>query len=299
MDQATGLRQVLSEKARDMCGRGKVRKYCDGPGCLRVIAVTSGKGGVGKTNIVGNLAIAIGRLGKRVLILDGDLGLANIDIILGLSPTYNIRHVISGHKELAEVIVDGPENVRIIPAVSGIQELANLTQGQKLNLLNEFDGLQEDFDVFLIDTAAGISSNIIYFNMAADERIVVATPEPTSITDAYALIKVMYTKHGTNTFKLLVNMADSAEEARSVFDNLSNAISHFLKEISLEYLGFIPRDGNLEKAVRQQSAVIERYPESASSKGFYELADKLLGTSAGVAQDGNIKFFWQKLIIRQ
>ncbi len=296
MDQASGLRQMIGKQAHDMCGRGNARKSGDGSPYPRVISVTSGKGGVGKTNIVGNLAIAIKRLGKRVLILDGDLGLANIDIILGLNPAHNIKDVISGERNLEEVIVEGPEDIRIIPAGSGLQELASLTQGQKLNLLNEFDALQEDFDVFLIDTAAGISSNIIYFNIAADERIVVATSEPTSITDVYALIKVMFTKHGTKTFKLLVNMVGSADEGRHVFENLSNAIAHFLQEISLEYLGFIPRDPNLEKAVRQQCAVIQRYPDSISSKGFGELAGRLLESSPDVAQDGNIKFFWRKLI---
>jgi flagellar biosynthesis protein FlhG len=260
--------------------------------------VTSGKGGVGKTNIVGNLALSFRRLGKRVLVLDGDLGLANIDIIFGLSPANNIKHVINGEKNLSEVIVRGPEDIQIIPAGSGVQELVHLTQGQKLNLLNEFDALEEDFDIFLIDTGAGISSNVIYFSIAADERIVVATSEPTSITDAYALIKVMYTKHGTNTFKLLVNMVDHEDEARSVFENLSNAIVRFLKGISLEYIGFIPRDGNLEKAVKQQSTVITQYPDSMSSKGFSELAARLMSSSPNVTHDGNIKFFWKKLMNR-
>jgi flagellar biosynthesis protein FlhG len=132
--------------------------------------------------------------------------------------------------------------------------------------------------------------------MAADERIVVATSEPTSITDAYALIKVMYTKHGTNSFKLLVNMVDHEEEARSVFENLSNAIVRFLKGISLEYVGFIPRDGKLEKAVREQSTVITRYPASIASQGFSDLAGRLAAVSTDASQDGNIRFFWKKLI---
>ncbi|NVM21143.1 MAG: MinD/ParA family protein [Desulfobacterales bacterium] len=289
---------MVRKKAHDVDGSGKVRKSAQSP-FPRVISVTSGKGGVGKTNVVGNLAIALRRLGKRVLILDGDLGLANIDIIFGLNPAYNIKHVISGQKDLSEVIVEGPEEIRVIPAGSGLQELVHLTQGQKLNLLNEFDTLDEDFDIFLIDTGAGISSNIIYFNIAADERIVVATPEPTSITDAYALIKVMFAKYDTKTFKLLVNMVEDAEEAKSVFENLSNAIARFLKGISFEYIGFIPRDGNLEKAVKQQCAVIQRYPESASSRGFSELARRLLASSVNGAHDGNIKFFWRKLMTRQ
>jgi len=277
----------------------KLSKFGAGPSFPRVISVTSGKGGVGKTNIVGNLAIAFKMLGKRVLILDGDLGLANIDIIFGLNPAYNIKHVISGEKDLADVIVNGPRGIRIIPAGSGLHELVHLSQGEKLNLLNEFDRLDEAFDIFLIDTGAGISSNIMYFNMASEERIVVVTSEPTSITDAYALMKVLFKKYGTNTFKLLVNMVESTRDAKSVFLNLSNAVEHFLSDISLEYLGFVPKDENVARAVKQQRAVIECYPESASSKEFHELACRLLASSKDMASDGNIKFFWRKLIIRQ
>lgn len=298
MDQADGLRQMVRKKVHDMHGGRDGRRYSEETSFTRVISVTSGKGGVGKTNIVGNLAIALRRLGKSVLVLDGDLGLANIDIIFGISPPYNIAHVVNGEKSLGEIIVEGPEGIQIIPAGSGVQDLVHLTQGQKLNLLNEFDALEENFDIFLIDTGAGISSNVIYFSIAADERIVVVTSEPTSITDAYALIKVMYTKHGTNTFKLLVNMVDREEEAKSVFENLSNAVVRFLNGISLEYIGFIPRDGNVEKAVRQQNTVIRSYPESISSKEFSVLAGRMQASSADVAQDGNIKFFWKKLITR-
>ncbi|MCD6138735.1 MAG: MinD/ParA family protein [Deltaproteobacteria bacterium] len=290
---------MVRKKVRDMRDGIKLSKFGAGPSFPRVISVTSGKGGVGKTNIVGNLAIAFKMLGKRVLILDGDLGLANIDIIFGLNPAYNIKHVISGEKDLADVIVNGPRGIRIIPAGSGLHELVHLSQGEKLNLLNEFDRLDEAFDIFLIDTGAGISSNIMYFNMASEERIVVVTSEPTSITDAYALMKVLFKKYGTNTFKLLVNMVESTRDAKSVFLNLSNAVEHFLSDISLEYLGFVPKDENVARAVKQQRAVIECYPESASSKEFHELACRLLASSKDMASDGNIKFFWRKLIIRQ
>jgi flagellar biosynthesis protein FlhG len=295
VDQADGLREMVRKRVQDVSG-GKINRPSVESPSTRVISVTSGKGGVGKTNIVGNLAISLRRRGKKVLVLDGDLGLANIDIIFGLSPSYNIKHVVNGEKSLSEVLVKGPEDIQIIPAGSGVQELVHLTQGQKLNLLNEFDALEEEFDILLIDTGAGISSNVMYFSIAADERIVVATAEPTSITDAYALIKVMYTKHGTNSFKLLVNMVDHEEEARSVFENLSNAIVRFLKGISLEYVGFIPRDAKLEKAVREQSTVLTRYPESNASQGFSELAGRLIAVSSDASQDGNIRFFWKKLI---
>ncbi|MBW2107902.1 MAG: MinD/ParA family protein [Deltaproteobacteria bacterium] len=289
---------MVKKKVQGLEGNRRMSQTTVDASTTRVISVTSGKGGVGKTNIVGNLALALRRLGKKVLVLDGDLGLANIDIIFGLSPAYNIKHVINGERNLSEVMMRGPEDIQIIPAGSGVQDLVHLTQGQKLNLLNEFDSLDENFDILLIDTGAGISSNVIYFSIAADERIVVATSEPTSITDAYALIKVMYTKHGTNTFKLLVNMVEHDEEGRSVFENLSNAIVRFLKGISLEYVGFIPRDSNVEKAVRQQSTVLTRYPESSSSRSFVDLANRLNASQCSAAQDGNIKFFWKKLIAR-
>ena len=230
MDQASGLRQMIDKKAIHLYKTSKPQKRIKQRSMEipQVITVTSGKGGVGKTNIVGNLAIALKRLGKRVLILDADLGLANIDIIFGLTPKYNINHVINGERDIADILIKGPEDIYIIPAGSGIQELSQLTEGQKLNLLSEFDAIDDWFDIFLIDTGAGISSNVIYFNIAAAERIVLVTPEPTSITDAYALIKVLYTKHGTNTFKILVNMTKGAEEAESVYKNLSSSVDRFL-----------------------------------------------------------------------
>jgi len=298
MHQANGLRGAVSSKAYDMNRVKEVNTYPVGSPSPRVIAVTSGKGGVGKTSVVANLAIAFRRLGKRVLILDGNLGLANIDIIFGLNPVYNIEHVISGEKDLAEIIVEGPEEISIIPAGSGVHELAHLTNGQKLHLLNEFDTLNEDFDILLIDTGAGISSNVIYFNIAAQERIVVATSEPSSVTDAYALIKVIFTQHGTRSFKVLVNMVNNAEGGKSVFENLSNISGNFLKDISLEYIGFISKDDKFQEAVKQRRTVSQLYPESESSKGFFDLAQRLLNSSMNRSSDGNIKFFWRKLVSR-
>jgi len=296
MDKANSLMEMVNKNGHDMNRVKGVKIYSAGSEFPRVVAVTSGKGGVGKTSIVGNLAVAFRRLGKRVLILDGDLGLANIDIIFDLNPLYNITHVINGEKDLAEVIVEGPEGILIIPAGNGVQELAHLTNGQKLNLLNEFDTLDGDFDIFLIDTGAGISSNIIYFNIAAQERIVVATCEPSSIRAASALMEIIYTQHGTRRFKLLVNMVNDAEEARSAFENLSDALERFGKDMSLEYLGFIPKDDNFQKAAKEQCPVLQRYPESESSKGFCELAERLLAKSGNGPSDGNIKFFWRKLM---
>jgi len=298
MDQATHLRRMVKgesdriHKLKGLDDDGSFSKI-DGP---KVIAVTSGKGGVGKTNVVGNLAIACQRMGKRVLIFDADLGLANIDIIFNLNPKHNIEEVIRGEKELSEIIVKGPEGVAIIPAASGVQDLAHLTEGQKINLLNEFDILNNMFDILLIDTGAGISSNVIYFNLAAEERIIVVTPEPTSITDAYALIKVMFYQYGTKEFFLLLNMVRDEKEAKSVYQNLSRVVARFMGGISIDYAGFIPWDSRLPEAVSRREPVVCCYPTSSSSNSFEELASYLLRQTDRRPIDGNIKFFWKRLM---
>ncbi|SHJ22365.1 flagellar biosynthesis protein FlhG [Desulfatibacillum alkenivorans DSM 16219] len=295
-DQADGLRRMVKDQMNGLQEEIVEKPGVAGQGFPRVVAVTSGKGGVGKTNIVGNLAIALSRMGKRVLILDGDLGLANIDIIYGLHPEFTIKHVLTGEKDLKDVIVKGPEGVSVIPASSGLADLVHLTQGEKLNLLSEFDGLEEDYDIFLIDTGAGISSNIVYFNAAARERIVIATPEPTSITDAYALMKVMFTRHGTRTFKLLVNMVNNEAEADLVFKSLSNALLRFLQDISLEYMGCIKRDDHVPKSVKKQAPLLTLYPKSMAGKGINELAERFLSKGEDSSADGNIKFFFRRLV---
>ena len=298
MDQATNLRRIIKEESGKIYNlktyhQDESSATASNPG---VVAVTSGKGGVGKTNVVGNLAVAYQRMGKRVLIFDADLGLANIDIIFGINPQYTIEDVIKGEKELSQIIVKGPEGVSIIPASSGVQELAHLTEGHKINLLNEFDILNNMFDILLIDTSAGISSNVIYFNLAAQERIVVVTPEPTSITDAYALMKVMFNQHGTKHFSLLVNMVKNESEAKSVYRHLTRVAAKFMVSISIDYAGFIPWDNHLLEAVSRREPVSCCYPEASSSLGFVALADFLLSRTNGAPNDGNIKFFWKRLM---
>ena len=297
MDQATNLRKIVKEES------GKVHKLRVKHGSFSpknnpmVIAVTSGKGGVGKTNIVGNLAITFQRMRKRVLIFDADLGLANIDIIFGINPKYTIEEVIKGEKELSQIISMGPEGVAIIPASSGVQELSNLTEGHKINLLNEFDLLNNMYDILLIDTGAGISSNVIYFNLAAQERIVVVTPEPTSITDAYALIKVMFMKHGTNRFIILMNMVRNEKEAVSVYKHLSGVVEKFMGNISLDYAGYVPYDKHLNESVNRREPVTCCYPQSSSSQSFKKLAEYLLEQTDERHQDGSIQFFWKRLMV--
>ncbi|MEE9515940.1 MAG: MinD/ParA family protein [Candidatus Adiutricales bacterium] len=263
---------------------------------VRVISVTSGKGGVGKTNITANLAIALARLGRQVLIWDADLGLANIDILLGLNSRYNINHLLNGDKTLEEIIIEGPEGVKIMPASSGIQEMAALSEGQKVRLLNEFDHYNLDLDFLLIDTGAGVSSNVMYFNMAAQECIIVVTPEPTSITDAYALIKIMTTKYNEKSFKILMNLVSSAEEAKAIFILLASVADKHLDSISLDYLGYIPRDEYIPESIKKQRALLDLYPSSESSKFFKDLAKRVINSPIKSNLDGNIKFFWQRLL---
>lgn len=254
------------------------------------MAITSGKGGVGKTNISANLAYSLSRSGRRVLVLDADMGLANLDLILGLAPQFNINHVLRGEKSLSEVMVPGPDNVKILPSASGIASLADLSKGQKLYLFNELNGLNEEFDFMLIDTAAGISANVMFFNMAAKEIIVVVSPEPTSLTDAYALIKLLYQGHDEKRIMLIVNMAGDAGEAQQVYKKINRATEHFL-DLKVEYLGHILNDEKVGEAVRRQKPFAEIYPQTRASQCINSIARKLNSDTDCIYNKGSIKFF--------
>ncbi len=288
-DQASTLRQMAEGAAR----KSESRQGACQP--ERVIAVTSGKGGVGKTNIVSNLAYMFSRLGKKVFVFDADMGLANIDVMLGLAPEYNLQHFFEGNKSISDILIEGPGGMKILPASSGVHELTDLSQDQKVHLLSEFESVQDDIDIFLIDTGAGISSNVLYFNMAAREKIVVATPEPTSITDAYAIMKVLSTRHDQHHFQLVVNQAHGAEEAQQLYDNLSTVADQFLN-ISIDYLGYIENDKHVPLAVRSQKLVTELYPRSEASLCFVKLAKSVLRNKPTELQQGNIGFFWSDFL---
>lgn len=282
MDQAETLREIA---------RGSKEGHHEG---VRVISVTGGKGGVGKTNVVANLAYVMTKIGKRVLLLDADLGLGNLDVLLGLAPKYHIGHLLSGEKSLEEVIIKGPNGMLILPASSGVQELTSLSEGQKLSFISELDNLQERLDVLIIDTGAGISSNVLYFNTAAQEIIVVVSPEPTSITDAYALMKVLFLKHGERRFKLLVNSVKNKKEGMDVYHNLCTVADRYL-DVSIDYLGSIPYDDNLQKAVREQRAITDLFPHSKASEEFYNIA-RTIFESQPKKVTGNIQFLWKRLL---
>jgi flagellar biosynthesis protein FlhG len=291
MDQALGLRETHQRSESQASGQlGAV-----GLPPVRVICVSSGKGGVGKSNIVVNLACALDLMGKKVLILDADLGLANIDVLLGLSPRENISHVLQGKRQLREVLVSGPGNIRIMPASSGVQELTRLTDEQKLQFLQLLDELETDVDILLVDTGAGISDTVLYFNLAAHERIVVVTPEPTSLTDAYALIKVLYTRHGERNFRILANSVHNEKAGKSLFAQMSKVADHFLDGISLDFLGSIPHDPDVSRAVLQQKALVEAFPNAPAAKAFITIAEKIR-KSAPHPNNGTVQFFWKRLL---
>lgn len=264
---------------------------------IKTITVASGKGGVGKTNIVASLAIAIQKIGKKVLIFDADLGLSNIDVLLNLSPRYDIQHVISGEKGLVDVLIDGPFGIKILPASSGVQELTELDEFQRMRLIEEFDSCSIDIDVLLVDTGAGISSNVAFFCVASQEIIIIVSPEPTSLTDSYALIKVLNTRYQEKNFKVIVNFAKDPSEALKVFERLSVATERFLN-ISLDYLGFIPLDECVPKAVRSQKAFADIYPGSASSSRIFEIAERLMrGDRSNIK--GTVQFFLGNLLMKR
>ena len=271
-------------------GKNKIRRSN-----TRVIAITSGKGGVGKTNIVANLGYMFSKLGKQVLIFDADLGLANLDVLLGLAPKFNLSHVITGTRSIEDIIVEGPGNMRILPASSGIQELTQLSKAQKIEILTDLDKVLGTVDLLIIDTAAGISSNVMDFNLSAHEIIVVVSPDPTAITDAYALMKVLSLKYAEKHCKLLVNLVHSQREGLEVFRQLSLVTERFL-DISVEYMGSVLFDERVTKGVRQQKLVSDIYPEAQASKCFAKLAQRIHQSPHTNIPKGDTNFFWRHLV---
>ncbi len=260
----------------------------------RVIAVTSGKGGVGKTNVSINLALGLAALERRVLVLDADLGMANVDVMLGLRPEKTLADVMEGTCELQDIILQGPKNVKIIPASSGIKRMADLSVTEHAGMIYAFSALSEMTDVLIIDTAAGISDSVVNFCTAAQEIVVVVCNEPASITDAYAMIKVLNTQYKQNHFRVLVNMAHSANEGVKLFQKLVEVTERFLN-VSLELIGTIPYDPNIRKAVQRQKAVIEYLPQSSSSLAFKKLAEEADKWPIPDHASGNLEFFVEQM----
>ena len=265
----------------------------------KVLAVSSGKGGVGKTNLVANLAYALAKNGQRVLVFDADVGLNNIDILLGLVPEFRIGDVFSGKTTMEQVLVTGPQGIQVLPASEGWQELTVLSHEQKMVLLEELDRLSTGFDYLIFDTGAGISSNVTYFCSAAHETLLVTNTEPTSHTDVYALMKILFQKHQQKRFRLVVNSVKSEKEALGVFRFLSNVVDRYLPHVTVDYLGHIVQDPNVTKAVRQQKALLELYPYSKASVCLNQLANKIIEERRRFPDGGDQAFLWRSVFQMQ
>jgi flagellar biosynthesis protein FlhG len=264
-----------------------------------VFSVTSGKGGVGKTNIAVNLAVSLADMGKRVVLLDADLSLANVDVVLGITPEFNLFHLFQKGMSIRKVLYKTPYGFSILPATSGVSEMLSLSTGQKLDLLESMDYLESRIDYLIVDTGAGVNDNVIYFNLAARERLLVLTTEPTSLTDSYTLVKIMHMNHAVNRFRVVVNMASSEKAAKKVFGTLYAACDHFLEGISLDFVGFVPHDPMVRQAVMKQIPIGSLAPSAPASTHLAAIARKITTWDVDLHLDGNIKFFWKKLLFQE
>ncbi|HZN91125.1 MAG TPA: MinD/ParA family protein [Myxococcales bacterium] len=276
-DQANGLRERF--------GAGRA---------LRVVGVTSGKGGVGKSSFTANLAATAARAGRRVLIVDADLGLANVELLFGLRPRLHVGHVLDGTAEVRDVLAQGPEGIRVLPAGCGLRALTSLDDVQKLRLVAALDELEDAFDVVLVDTGAGIGDNVTFFIGGVQEALLVVTPEPTALTDAYATVKVLSQGGSLRQFAVAVNMA-TAEAGKDTFDRLCAVTGRFL-QARLRYVGHVPRDENVHRAVMAQRPLVQLYPHSPASGALRSIAASLLNGPAPAQVGGGLKFLWSRLL---
>ena len=275
--------------------QGLTRRHGMGGARTRVISITSGKGGVGKTTVVANLALQFAKEGKRVLILDGDIGMANVDIFFNVRPKLGLHDVIRNHVGLRDVIVEVAKNVSLIPGGSGIYGLQNLTVFEKQALLDEVSSLGQEYDVMLIDTAPGIDDNVLYLNSAAQEICVIVTPDPASIADSYALIKVLNQRCRENRFSILCNQVKDEADGAKLFGKLDAIAQRFLY-VSLDYKGSIPADPILRQATRAQELVTRSHPDSLSSRAIRGLASEFAVREVVGEGKGGLQFFWEQLV---
>lgn len=278
-DQAAGLRNLARRKP------------------VKVIAVTAGKGGVGKSNVSVNLAVALAQLNQKVMLLDADLGLANVDIMLGLHAKYNLSHVIRGLCDLSDIILQGPNGIQVIPAASGTEFMTQLSHAEHAGIIDAFNELTDNLDYLIIDTAAGISDTVLSFTRSSQELIVVVCDEPTSLTDAYALIKVMSKRYKWTNFHIVANMVRNLKDGQDLFNKLFRVSEQFL-DVQLNYLGAVPFDEHVHKAVKKQKPVLMVYPECNASSSFKEVADGVSHLSFNALLSGNTSFFLERLLER-
>lgn len=283
----------MAENSQDQAAG--LRRQVNPPRPVKVIAIASGKGGVGKTNVTVNLGVAMASQGKEVVLLDADLGLANIDVMLGLHPQFNLLHVLDGSKTLSDIIVEGPAGLKIIPAASGVQKMAELTTAEHAGMIQAFSEMDQHIDVLLIDSAAGIADSVVSFSKAAQEVIVVVCDEPASITDAYALIKLLSREHGVERFHIIANMSRNVQEGRELFDKISLVCDRFL-DVTLDFMGIVPFDDDLRRAVKKQRSVVDAFPRSKAATAFAHLAKKIEYWPVQKQPRGHMEFFVDRLI---
>lgn len=293
-DQAAGLRAMKAGVPIGTTPEQKMKKPAKKRKPVRVIAIASGKGGVGKTNVSVNLGVSLSKMGNRVLLMDADMGLANVDIMLGLQTEYNLSHVLDGEKTLREVMVDAPGGLKIIPAASGVKRMAQLTPMENAGIINAFSELDGILDVLLIDTAAGIADSVVSFCRASQEVVVVVTDEPASMTDAYALIKVLSREYSLTKFQLLANMTRSEKHGRMLYEKFSQVCEQFL-DVSIDYLGTVPFDHDLREAIQKQSPVTIAKPMSEAAQAFRGMAQKIDNWPIPTGVTGYLQFFVESL----
>jgi flagellar biosynthesis protein FlhG len=264
---------------------------------VQVVAVTGGKGGVGKTSVSINLSIGLAQLGRRVVLLDADLGLANVDVLLGLRPKRNLADVLAGSCGLADIMLDGPGNIRIIPASSGTQSMVSLSRLEHAGLIHAFSELSGTLDTLVIDTAAGISDSVLSFVRAAQECLVVVCDEPSSLADAYAVIKLLNRDHGMHRFRVLCNMVRSPPEGVGLYNKLSQVCERFL-DVALTHAGDVPYDDMVRKCIQRQRPVLLGAPRSRAAQAYRELARKVARWPVPARPSGHLEFFVEQLLDR-
>jgi flagellar biosynthesis protein FlhG len=262
---------------------------------VKVLAVTGGKGGVGKTTISANLAVSIAAAGRDVMLVDADLGLANVDVILGLHTRFHMGHVINGDCALEDVIVTGPHGLQVVPAASGSKRMANLSTAEHAGLIRAFSDLYHRVDVLIVDTPAGLHDSVVTFSQAAHHVLVVVCDEPASITDAYGLIKVLSREHGVNRFQILANQTRRSGEGPELFQKMQRVCDRFLN-VTLDFAGSIPHDEYLRRAVQRQSAVVDAFPASISSQALKNLAGRADKWSVPKGARGHLEFFVERML---
>ncbi len=276
------------EQAINLKQRTSTRPVC-------AIAITSGKGGVGKTNISINLAVSLAKLNKDVLLLDADLGLANVDILLDLHPKKNLSHVLNGDCSIDDIVINGPAGLSILPSASGVTQMADLSSNEQMGLIQVFSELTLPVDILIIDTAAGVSESVISFTRAAHNVVVVVCDEPASITDAYAMIKVLHRDYGIERFQIISNMVRNEHEGQHLHKKISMVCDRFL-DVNLHYLGYVPYDDKLKRAVKNQQAVVDLFPGCASAAAFTRIGHRIAAWQAPRQARGDMEYFVERLI---